>query len=98
MKQLSVVIFALAGCTVMVNGKPRRLGGGPDPADPAAQAAAKPAAAQMPKTDAKPLAPGQVIAVTDAIGRDPMVVSMDAVFDTTWSKVFGFNSRSPDCG
>lgn len=100
MKQLSVVLFALAGCTVMVNGKPRRLGGGPDP-EPAAQAAApaaKPAAAEMPKTDAKPLPPGQVIAVTDAIGRDPLVVSMDAVFDTTWSKVFGFNSRSPDCG
>jgi hypothetical protein len=116
MKHLSVVLFALAGCTVMVNGKPRRIGGGPDPADPAAQAtapAAKPATAQLPntpktsetpktgdvpKTDAKPLPPGQVIAVTDDIGRDPLVVSMDAVFDTTWSKVFGWNSRSPDCG
>jgi hypothetical protein len=103
MKHLSVVLFALAGCTVMVNGKPRRIGGGPDPADPAAQAqanapAAKPAAAEMPKTDAKPLPPGQVVAVTDDLGRDPLVVSMDAVFDTTWSKVFGFNSRSPDCG
>jgi len=105
MKQLSVVVFstlaALAGCTVMVNGKPRRIGGGPDPAEPAtnASAPAKPAAANdMPKTDAQPLPPGQVIAVTDAIGRDPLVVSMNAVFDTSWSKVFGFNSRSPDCG
>jgi len=85
----------------MVNGKPRRIGGS-DP-EPAAQAnaqspAAKPDAADMPKTDAKPLPPGQVISVDGTIGRDPLVVSMDAVFDTTWSKVFGFNSRSPDCG
>jgi len=44
------------------------------------------------------LPPGQVITVDASIGRDPLVVSMDAVFDTSWSKVFGFNSRSPDCG
>jgi hypothetical protein len=99
MKQLTFVLFALAGCTRMVNGKPRRFGGGPDPA--AAQATANaPAAAtaQAPKTDAKPLPPGQVINVDASIGRDPLVVSMNAVFDTTWSKVFGHGSNSPDCG
>ncbi|MDQ3337245.1 MAG: hypothetical protein M4D80_18940 [Myxococcota bacterium] len=100
MKQLSFLLFALAGCTVMVNGKPRRIGGGPDPA-PAAQATANaPAAAtaQAPKSDAKPLPPGQVIKIDASIGRDPLLVSMNAVFDTTWSKVFGYGSSSPDCG
>jgi len=126
MKQLSIVLFALAGCTVMVNGKPRRIGG-PDPepaaqqaaasgapaAQPAAQqpAAALPAAQPATRTSvtAQPapaarapapptLPPGQVINVDASIGRDPLVVSMDAVFDTSWSKVFGHGSRSPDCG
>lgn len=93
MKQLSLVLFALAGCTMMVNGKPRTIGGS-DPA-PEAQAAAPGDATPR---EATPLAPGQVVKVTDAIGRDPLVMATTAVFDTSWSKVFGFNSRSPDCG
>ncbi len=99
MKQLSFVLFALAGCTMMVNGKPRRIGGGPDP-EPAAQAnpPAAPGQAAAPRSAAPPLAPGQVIKVDASIGRDPLVVSMNAVFDTTWSKVFGHGSNSPNCG
>lgn len=97
MRKLSIALFALAGCTVMVNGKPRRIGGGSDP-EPAVTTAEAPAATDAPKSDAKPLPPGQVITVDDKIGRDPLVVSTNAVFDTSWSKIFGHGSRSPDCG
>src|SRR5688572_5118257 len=102
MKNLSILLFTLAGCTVMVNGKPRRIGGGPDPAPtaqtaPAATPAVAKQQAQQPPS-APPLPPGKAIVIDGSIGRDPTVVSMTAVFDTTWSKVFGFNSRSPDCG
>jgi hypothetical protein len=96
MKQLSLVLFALAGCTMMVNGKPRRIGGGSDP-EPAATAAA-PASQSAAMPAARPLAPGQVIPIDASIGRDPLVVSMNVVFDTTWSKVFGLGSNSPNCG
>lgn len=107
MNVLKVFLFGalLTGCTVMVNGKPRRIGGGSDPAPavaPAAQPsgtsqAAAPAAA---RPAARPLAvvPGRVIAVEPTLGRDPLVVTFDSAFDTTWSKVFGRGSNSPDCG
>ncbi len=86
----------------MVNGKPRRIGGGSDP-EPAAQqpvatAQTAQAPAAAPKTSAIPMPLGQVIAVDPALGRDPMVVAIQASFDTTWSKVFGLQSNSPDCG
>jgi hypothetical protein len=104
MKKLSVLLFTLAGCTVMVNGKPRRIGGGSDP-QPAAQQSAAVASRGTPaatpaagKPSAPPLPPGKAVAVDKSLGRDPLVVSMTAVFDTTWSKVFGHGSRSPDCG
>ena len=98
MRKLSFVLFALAGCTVMVNGKPRRIGGGSDPEPAAATAQAPAAPAAAPKSEAKPLPPGKVLTVDDKIGRDPLIVSTTAVFDTSWSHVFGHGSRSPDCG
>ena len=102
LEKFSILLFTLAGCTVMVNGKPRRIGGGPDPAPAAAQptttATAPAATPAVAKPAAPPLPPGKALVVDGSIGRDPTVVSMTAVFDTTWSKVFGFNSRSPDCG
>ena len=101
MKNVSVLLFALAGCTVMVNGKPKRIGGGSDPR-PAAQSAATPATTAATPAPARPTAPplppGKAVVVDKSIGRDPLVVSMTAVFDTTWSKVFGHGSRSPNCG
>jgi len=108
--QIFLVGALLGGCTVMVNGKPRRIGGGSDP-DPAASAAAAPttsaaAAAPARSPAAQPAAapavaalpPGQIIKVPPTLGRDPLVVAFDASFDTSWSKVFGHGSRSPDCG
>jgi hypothetical protein len=98
LKNLSVSLFLLAGCTVMVNGKPRRIGGGSDP-EPAAQAQA-PAPGQAPqgKQASVPSVPaGQLIKVDSSIGRDPLVMSIDTVLDTSFGKMFGLGTRSPDC-
>jgi hypothetical protein len=102
MKTLSIGLFALAGCTVMVNGKPRKIGGGSDPQPVASQPAAtggqqqqQAANGEAPKP--RPLPPGQIIAIDAALGRDPLVVPLATVIDTSWSKMFG-NHNSPDCG
>ena len=97
MKKL-IGLSLLAGCTVMVNGKPRRIGGGSDP-EPAQQTAQAPASKSPAAAPASipVLPPGQIIKIDQSIGRDPLVVSTQASFDTSFTKMFGYNVRSPDC-
>lgn len=100
MKTLSTLLLLAAGCTVMVNGKPRRIGGS-DPT-PEAQAQA-PAAAPQPGQPAAPppppSKPGQVIKVDGSLTSAPLVADIGHVaFDTTYTHVYGLRGNSPDCG
>jgi hypothetical protein len=98
-------LFVAGGCTMMVNGKPHRIGGSdPDP-QPTAAATAPSAPASTgttAKAPAGPVAmgkPGQVITVDAALTATPVVTDIGQVgFDTTYSHVFGINANSPDCG
>src|SRR5688572_14537558 len=111
MKNKLVLVALLGGCTVMVNGKPKKLfgsdaaqtsqpapAGQPTPAaQPAVAQAGKPA-----KPDAAPVArapQGKPFVVPLAsLTSEPIVLEASGVFDTSWSKVFGWNSVSPNCG
>jgi hypothetical protein len=111
MQVLKVALFGLllGGCTVMVNGKPRRIGGGGSDPVPSAPVAAQtqsrsssgspaaPASAPAP-APARKVVPGQIVAVEPTLGREPLIVPLETSFDVTWSKVFGHGSKSPDCG
>jgi hypothetical protein len=97
---LSVGAIIGAGCTVMVNGKPRRIGGGGD--DPPPVTASTPTATTPPAApDGKqppPPPPGTAVVLrADAtLARDPIVAQTSAAFDTTFSHVFGFSAKH-DC-
>ncbi|MEO8554930.1 MAG: hypothetical protein ABI678_33355, partial [Kofleriaceae bacterium] len=97
MKPLSTFLLLAAGCTVMVNGKPRRIGGS-DPT-PETTAQAQPAAAADPKSPAAPSKPGQLITVDGSLTSAPLVAEIGSVaFDTTYTHVYGLGGQSPDCG
>lgn len=106
----SIPLLLAAGCTVMVNGKPRRIGGSDPaqtPAVPTAQAPAAPPTAAPPTTKTTgPQAPapkqqvapsGQVIKVPATLTAMPIVTRVQGTFDNRYSKVHG-NGNSPDCG
>jgi hypothetical protein len=106
MKLATSISFLLAaGCTVMVNGKPKKLGGGGDPTPATQTAAAPPPAAGTAPAPAAPPAPaqpavrpGQQIAVPAVLNSKPHVTRIEGiVFDSTFRKVHG-DGNSPDCG
>jgi hypothetical protein len=100
-KTLSTFLLLAAGCTMMVNGKPRRIGGSdPDPQPTASAAAPAPAGgaakAAGPAVIGKP---GQLITIDAALTATPRVTDIGQVgFDTTYGHVFGIGGNSPDCG
>ncbi len=109
MKPLPSLLLLTAGCSVMVNGKPHRIGGSdPTPvattapiASPAATTAPVATGGTAPAAPAAqvPTAPGQVIAVDNTLTAAPLIVNVGAVaFDSTFSKQFGSGGRSPGCG
>ncbi|HET9993340.1 MAG TPA: hypothetical protein VFQ65_32615 [Kofleriaceae bacterium] len=104
MKTLSTFLFLAAGCTMMVNGKPHRIGGSdPDPQPQASAAAPAPAATTGGAAKAPAAAvvgkPGQLITIDAALTATPKVTDIGQVgFDTTYGHVFGISGNSPDCG
>jgi hypothetical protein len=109
-KLISIPLVLVAGCTVMVNGKPRKIGGGTDPTPATATASpAAPAAAQQPATAAAPaptqaparrgaVAAAQIVKIDPSLTSVPIVTRVEGVaFDTTYSKQHG-HGNSPDCG
>jgi hypothetical protein len=101
MKRFAYLLL-LAGCTVMVNGKPRKIGGSSSSATPTAQPSGQPAAQptrQAAPAKARPAAAAAVtIKVDDTLTSVPIVARAEAAFDTTYSKQYGVSTHSPDCG
>ena len=98
-----LTLFLVAGCTMMVNGKPHRIGGSdPDPQPAQASATPAPAATGGTAKAAAPIPmgkPGQLISIPAALSATPMVTDLGQIgFDTTYSHVFGMGGNSPDCG
>jgi hypothetical protein len=107
--KLVAALLASAGCTVMVNGKPKRIGGGDD--TPAAVPTSRPTtAATTPAptsaTPSKPAAPApapvpataaQTIIVDGTLTSRPQIAAVARVaFDSTYQHVLGRGSTS--CG
>jgi hypothetical protein len=105
-KTLSTFLFPLlvaGGCTMMVNGKPHRIGGSdPDPQPTAAAtapAATSGGAAKAPAASIPVGKPGQLITIPAALTATPLVTEIGQIgFDTTYGHVFGIGGNSPDCG
>ncbi|HEU0033455.1 MAG TPA: hypothetical protein VFQ53_22640 [Kofleriaceae bacterium] len=105
MKRLVSIGFVLAaGCTVMVNGKPRKIGGGSDPQPTAtttgsSSSSSSGAAAQTQAPAKRPaVAAATKIVIQQTLTSAPLITKVDGVaFDTTYSKLFG-SYNSPDCG
>jgi len=110
---ISIPLLLAAGCTVMVNGKPRRIGG-PDPTVAATTAAAPaptaapapvaggtaPAAPAPTKQVTRPVAAAatRLVAIDSSLTSVPIITRIEGVaFDTTYSKQHG-HGNSPDCG
>jgi hypothetical protein len=108
------LLFAAAGCTVMVNGKPRRIGGGTDPAaaqpqpTPTATAAPAPAAARPGPDAGKPAAPpppveARTLPAGQTIKLDRALTAVPLVTRVEASLDTTFSKvhgrgNSPDCG
>ena len=99
---LSTFLLLAAGCTVMVNGKPRRIGGSDPTPEATAQAQPPPAAAANADAKAAPVVPskpGQLITVDASLTSAPRVAEIGSIaFDTTYTHVYGLRGQSPDCG